>query len=175
MNIYLTGYMASGKTHIGQHLAQKLDIPFLDLDARIVEKYGKTIPEIFATEGEAAFRKKETETLKSIPASANAIVSCGGGTFCFPQNRDWIQAQGISIYLEVSLDTLYNRLSANEESRPIIKANNASPTELKTFIEKHLASRKADYELADIIYKADGPVGETVAELSTYFWRFLKS
>ncbi|MFT6709391.1 MAG: shikimate kinase, partial [Flavobacteriales bacterium] len=142
MNIYLTGYMASGKTYIGRHLAQKLDIPFIDLDACIVERYEQTVSAIFAAEGEAAFRQKETETLKSIPVTANAIVSCGGGTFCFPQNRDWIKEQGISIYLKVTVNILFNRLSAKEESRPIIKANNGTAEELRTFIETHLASRE---------------------------------
>ncbi len=175
MNIYLTGYMASGKTHIGRHLAQKMDIPFFDLDASIVERYGKSVSKIFATEGEAAFRQKETETLKSIPKEANAIVSCGGGTFCFPQNRDWIEDQGISIYLKVSVDTLFHRLSSKKEKRPIIKANNSTAEELRTFIEKHLASREADYEEADIVYLSDGKVEDIVEELTTYFWRFLKS
>ncbi|MFT6709064.1 MAG: hypothetical protein ACJATF_003928, partial [Flavobacteriales bacterium] len=74
-----------------------------------------------------------------------------------------------------TVNILFNRLSAKEESRPIIKANNGTAEELRTFIETHLASRETDYEQADIVYEADGAVGEIVAELSTYFWRFLKS
>jgi len=175
MKIYLTGYMASGKTFIGRRLAQRLDIPFFDLDACIVERYNQPISKIFASEGEAAFRKKETETLRSIPNLPNAIISCGGGTFCFSENRDWIKEQGISIYLQVSVDTLVHRLSSKKENRPIIKANNGTEEELRTFIKMHLASRKADYEQANIVYSSDGSGEEIVVELSLYFRRFLKS
>lgn len=175
MNIYLTGYMASGKSYLGRQLAEKLDIPFYDLDAVIEARSGQSIAAIFETEGESAFRKIEAEALRSIPASARAVVSCGGGTFCFEANRDWIHQQGISIYLKVSSATLVQRLSKKEEDRPIIKANNNSLANLLTFVEKHLASRKEDYEAADIVYIADGPAEEIISELSDYFQRFLKS
>ena len=174
MNIYFTGYMGSGKTSLGRELAQQLDIPFYDLDDCIVERYGQSVAHIFASEGEAAFRQKESVVLYSLPASANAIISLGGGTFCFPNNRDWIQNQGISVYLKVSPDILYERLAGTGETRPIIKANNSSKAALLTFIETHLASRQQDYELADIIYEANGEIEDMVTELAGYFWRFLK-
>jgi shikimate kinase len=167
--------MASGKTYIGRLLAQQLAIPFYDLDEQIVARYGQSVAAIFATEGEAAFRQKEAAALRSLPAQANAIIALGGGTFCFSENREWIGTQGISVYLEVSVATLHQRLSSQAEKRPLIQANQSSPPRLLAFIEQHLASRQKDYEQADIIYQAEGEVEEIVKELANYFRRFLKS
>ncbi|MFK7806317.1 MAG: shikimate kinase [Saprospiraceae bacterium] len=175
MNVYLIGYMASGKTTIGRLLAKKMEIPFYDLDEQIEKQQGKSVSDIFAKEGEEHFRKLESETLRSVSSSANSIVSCGGGTFCKVENREWIKNQGISVYLEVTLENIFVRLSNNATTRPIILANNQSETALKEFLTIHLGKRKADYEQADIIFDANGKKDDIVRELATYFWRFLKS
>jgi shikimate kinase len=175
MNVYLTGYMACGKSSIGRLLAQQLGIAFYDLDEQIVVLYGQSVAAIFDEEGEDAFRQKEAIVLRSLPAQANAIIALGGGTFCFRENREWISTQGISVYLEVSTKKLHQRLSAQAVHRPIIKANNHSAEALMDFIKTHLASRQQDYEQADIIYQADGKVEDIVQELANYFYRFLKN
>jgi shikimate kinase len=83
MKIFLVGFMGCGKSTKAKHLANRLECPVIDLDAVIVEQEGKTIAEYFAENGEAAFRKLESETLKNYPYPATCVVATGGGLPCF--------------------------------------------------------------------------------------------
>jgi shikimate kinase len=100
MHIYLTGFMGVGKTTIGRKLSLLLDLPFIDLDEYIEEETGNNISQIFLQEGEAAFRLKEKNTLKSIISNREMhIIALGGGTMATVENSTLITHNGICIYL----------------------------------------------------------------------------
>jgi shikimate kinase len=159
--IYFVGFMGSGKTTLGKRLAKKLEIPFIDLDAKICEVTGKTIPEIFDKEGEESFRKIEQETLRNLSVKEAAVVSVGGGTPCFFDNMSWMNKHGLTVYLKLSPKAILRRLSSsNLSERPLLK--NLTNTELLTFIEEKLKDREAYYLSAK--YHFD-PLNESIEEL----------
>ncbi len=164
--------MGSGKSLIGKLLARELGFVFYDLDRFIEQRCNQSITEIFRVKGEKYFRKKEAEALRSLPLDRQAVISCGGGTFCNFDNRVWIKEQGISIYLKVSPEVLAERLSTEAELRPLIAQNNTSRRHLEDFIVQHLASRKDSYESADIIFLAEGTPKAIISELVNYFHRY---
>lgn len=150
MRIYLIGFMGSGKTHWGKKLSHKLKLPFFDLDRVIEEKEGKTIAVIFAEMGEEYFRMLEKEVLHLVTESHESFVmSCGGGTPCFFNNIDYIKSRGTTVWLNSSVENLYNRLVKEKEKRPLIR--NFSDEELRSYIIKKLSDRKIFYRQAAII------------------------
>ncbi len=149
MKIFLIGFMGSGKTHWGRLLSQKLSISFFDLDARVEEYAGKTIAEIFEAEGEEYFRMQEKDVLHLITEShENFVMACGGGSPCFFNNFEYMQQAGTTVWINTSLETLYQRLVQEKEKRPLIKE--LSDDQLKRFISKKFADRKIYYEQAEI-------------------------
>jgi shikimate kinase len=149
MKIFLIGFMGSGKTYCGKQLSGKLHIPFYDLDEQIVTAGGKTINEIFAELGEEQFRLTEKEILHSITESNETfIMACGGGTPCYFNNIDYMNDEGITVWMNTSLDLLYERLIKEKENRPLLKE--LSDEQLKNFISKKFSDRKIYYEQASI-------------------------
>src|SRR3954463_10365891 len=98
--VFLIGLMGSGKTFWAHKLSAILNIPAFDLDTEIEKAESKTIAEIFVEKGEAYFRKKENEILKNFSDNKNFILSTGGGTPCFHDNIDWMNVQGITIWID---------------------------------------------------------------------------
>jgi shikimate kinase len=126
--IYLTGFMGSGKTTIGRALSEKLGIPVIDTDEMIEKKAGKTIPAIFADEGEERFRKYEQEILKQLPTN-DVIITTGGGMVISKENRSWMKKHGNVIFLSCSLDIIYQRLQS-DTNRPLFSQNKEKMKEL---------------------------------------------
>jgi shikimate kinase len=122
MVYYLVGMMGSGKTWYGAQLAQKLDIPFIDLDAVIVESEERSIAAIFESDGEEYFREIEAKHLRDIVIDEKgAVVSTGGGTPCFHDNMVWMNQTGNTIYLRTSVEVLAKRLHAvQQHDRPML-------------------------------------------------------
>lgn len=157
MIIYLIGFMGSGKTYMGKILSQHMNVPHVDLDEWIVESSGKTITSIFETEGEEKFRKKETNALAEIKekfdlqesSMINAIVSCGGGAPCFNGNMEWMNSNGITVWLNPPIETLLLRLENEKMHRPLVSG--LSDQELKAFIEHKLQERSFFYEQAKLM------------------------
>lgn len=150
MKIFLIGFMGSGKTHWGRLLSQKLSLPFFDLDEQIANAESKTITEIFAGEGEEYFRLKEMEILHIITESHGTFVmSCGGGAPCYFNNIEYMNRAGTTVWINASIDTLFERLLKEKEHRPLLK--NLSNDQLKMFIKKKFSDRKIYYEQADIV------------------------
>ena len=146
--------MGSGKTHWGRQLSKKLGIPFFELDEQIVSHEGKPIPEIFAAEGEEYFRLLEKDVLYIITESHDSFVmACGGGTPCYYNNIEYMSKSGISVWINTPVQTLYERLINEKESRPLIK--NLGDEQLKGYIIKKYADRKIYYEQADVIVDED--------------------
>jgi shikimate kinase len=148
--IYLIGFMGSGKTTAGKKLASLLGWSFIDLDIKIEEYTGKTIPEIFSGPGEEYFRELETQLLRNLNSLTKTIISTGGGTPCHSDNMDFMINTGLTIYLKMTPGQLKSRLSGSKGERPLIK--DLSPAALLTFIENKLSDREVWYERSEIIF-----------------------
>lgn len=151
-HIFLIGFMGCGKSSIGKRLSYQLKKPLVDLDSRIESTAGRSISEIFATEGEEAFRDMETEALKKLfDAKLSYVVSTGGGLPLREKNRRIMKKQGIVIYLRAGADTLYERLK-QDEARPLLQVEDP-----RARIKQMLGERSAIYEeAADRIVDVDG-------------------
>ena len=159
MRIYLIGYMGCGKSTVGKGLADALNLQFLDLDTYIEERNFKTIPELFASEGEEGFRKAEQKALHEVSEFENIVIATGGGAPCFFDNLEYIKKTGTSLYLEGSPRILAERLMNSKTERPLIKGKNKE--ELIAFIDETLAKRNNWYQKADVIMKFDHDVSTT--------------
>ena len=156
--ILLVGYMGSGKSTVGKVLAEKLNLPFFDLDLIIEQKEQKLIQEIFATKGEIYFRKVEHQILHQfIKDNSNQayVLSLGGGTPCYANNHEVLQQDNIfSIYLKTSIKQLVDRLSSSSNKRPLV--TDKSNEELTEFVAKHLFDRSYFYHQSRYTISTDG-------------------
>ena len=144
--IFIIGYMGSGKSRLAKVLSDHLDCSHHDLDHLISQTHGKTIEEIFNSDGEIAFRKMENKQLRLLNGSFG-VVSVGGGTPCYFDNMDWMKLNGITIYLRAKISTLVKNLSHQTNlSRPLL--NGVKDNDLPEFIAKHLFERQYFYEQA---------------------------
>ena len=119
MKIYLVGFMGSGKTTIGRELAARIDAPFFDLDELIEAAEKTSIKEIFAQRGEPYFRKRERDLLRSTKNLDAAVIATGGGTFTFDENIQFIQSEGLSVYLSAPYALLRARIGTKAADRPL--------------------------------------------------------
>jgi shikimate kinase len=150
--VYMIGFMGSGKTTTGKKLASLLGWKFEDLDLLIEGKLQLTIPEIFEVHGEKFFRNLESELLRNLNPGENTIVSTGGGTPCFRDNMDFMNKNGITVYLQLNPGQLKSRLISGREKRPLLK--NLDDKGLLDFITVKLAEREGVYLMSRI--KVDG-------------------
>ena len=120
MKIYLVGFMGSGKTTVGRELAARIDAPFFDLDELIESAEKTSIKDIFAAHGEPYFRKRERDLLRSTRNLESAVIATGGGTFTFDENIQFIQSEGMSIYLSAPYALLRARVGSKED-RPLFR------------------------------------------------------
>ncbi len=146
MRIYLIGYMGSGKSTLGKKLARHAGLQFIDMDHYIEKRNCKTIPQIFAEEGEAEFRKKERKALEELSAFSDVVIATGGGAPCFFDNIDLMNRTGKTIYLDIDPKILANRLMQSKTERPLIKGK--SKEELIRFIDETLRKRNEFYTQA---------------------------
>ncbi len=148
MRIYLIGYMGSGKSHLGWKLANHLGVQFVDMDNYIEERNCKTIPQIFAEEGEDEFRKKERKALEELSNFTDLVIATGGGAPCFFDNIDLMNETGTTIHLNIDPKILADRLMKSKTERPLIKGK--SKEELVAFIDETLKKRNAFYSRAKL-------------------------
>jgi shikimate kinase len=147
MRIFLIGFMASGKSTVGKKLAKKLNLPFVDLDDYIEEKYNTTIRLLIYDKGMDKFREIEKESLETlINKYENIVISTGGGTPCFFDNINLMNNSGVTIYLEVDIHTLVDRLMYAKQDRPLIWGK--SREDLTVYAEDLLDKRQNDYQKA---------------------------
>ena len=157
--------MGCGKSSIGRRLSELLCCRFMDLDEEIVNTAGRSIPEIFATEGEAGFRQKELQALQKIvnespshpersEGSPHLILALGGGTIMTTECAEIVKENTLCIYLRASIETLVEHLSSEAAKRPLLAATDKS---LHSRIEELLFQRASTYEkTANIIIDTDG-------------------
>lgn len=152
MNIILIGYMASGKSLIGRKLSDIFDMSFIDFDQFIETKENMLITDIFNKKGEIYFRKIESLYLSEVlNTNKNSIISLGGGTPCYGNNMEIIKNQldSVSIYLQVSVSELTERLLSDKEQRPLIK-HIETENDMNEYVGKHLFERMNFYNQADV-------------------------
>ena len=158
MMITLTGFMGSGKTTVGKVLADFLGCPFMDLDDLIVKKAGKSIPEIFAQDGEPAFRQLEARLLRQTVekyTENTVVLALGGGAVTAPASAALLREKTVCIYLRATLETLQSRLEGETAGRPLADASLAD----------RLAAREPLYEqTAHVIIDTDGLSPDEVAD-----------
>ncbi len=158
MNIFLVGFMGSGKTYWGRIWSHQYGLQFFDLDDMIELKQKKTIATIFEKDGEAFFRKIETTALKTFSEKNNCIIACGGGTAAYNDNMQWMNENGITVYLSATAHYIYDRVLEEKEKRPLISKLNQG--ELFFFIEQKVKERELFYKQAKFIL----PVEELTAK-----------
>lgn len=156
MRIYLIGYMGSGKSTVGTGLAKALNLDFIDLDHYIESRNHRTIPDIFARDGEAEFRRLEQKALHEVSEFENIVIATGGGAPCFFDNMEVIKRTGKSLYLNGSPRILADRLMHSKTERPLIKGK--TEPELVAFIAETLAKRSEWYTQAESILNFDHDV-----------------
>lgn len=168
MQIYLIGFMGSGKSYTGQRLATLLQRGFIDLDAFIEHQQGQTVRDIFEQFGETYFRQIEANALRQTAQQPPSVVACGGGTPCFHQNMTWMNGNGLTIHLDTAPALLFERLKEGREHRPLIRS---MPDEaLRGYIQDKLRARSTYYEQASIQYRqrtGEEPVAEELAHQFT--------
>ena len=144
--IILLGYMGAGKTTIGKALAKELGIMFYDLDWYIESRMRRTVAQICSDGGEEGFREIERNMLHEVAEFEDVVISCGGGTPCFYDNMDYMNAQGDTIYLQASPDVLAGHLRMGKVVRPLIAGK--SDEELRQYIIESLKQREPYYTKA---------------------------
>lgn len=149
-HIVLIGMMGAGKTAIGTEIARRCGVRFTDTDAEIEAAAAMTISEIFERDGEAFFRRRETEILSRILAGPPAVVSTGGGAWMQPQNRQLIADSGMAVWLNCDLETLWHRVR-QRSTRPLLKT--ADP---KGTLANLMKERYPVYGLAELEFLSRG-------------------
>ena len=158
-NIVLIGFMGSGKSSLGRWIAKNHDYELIDTDEAIEKKEGRSISDIFETDGEDYFRNLETELIKELSSKKGKIISVGGGLPVKEENQTYLKQAGKVVYLKASLEELVKRLSGDDK-RPLLKGS-----DLKTKIESLMEKRKDIYSsVSDIEIDTTGREFEDLYE-----------
>ena len=141
--IALIGFMGTGKTAVGQVLAEKLHREFVEMDSLIEQKAGKSIPEIFRQDGEVRFRELEIEVTREVAEKKNAVIACGGGIVLNKINIDRLKKECIIVYLTASPGVILRRTAGDASVRPVLEASDKAG-----HIKELLRFREPFYERA---------------------------
>lgn len=145
-NLYLVGPMGVGKTTIGRLLAKKLKKHFIDLDEEIEQRAGASIPWIFDVEGEAGFRRRESELLAECASRCDLVVSTGGGIVLRAENRQILKSSGLVVYLNATPEQLHAR-TLRDRKRPLLQV----PDRLKVITELKKVREPYYLDVADLV------------------------
>ncbi len=155
--------MGSGKSTLGPPLAQALNLGYADLDEEVAARARRSVADIFAAEGETAFRRLESAVLRA--TEPGCVYSLGGGALTFSSNLAWILRHGLLIYLKVTPEELHRRLIADPAERPLLcdrRGQRLAAAPLMARVRNLLEARRTMYEQAHIILCAMGDVAEVV-------------
>lgn len=147
--IFLIGFMGSGKTTHGQKIARMTGYEFIDMDRWITEKEGASIPEIFKVHGESHFRELETIAIKELGHRDKIVIATGGGAPCHNNNMEIMKNSGLTVYLKMNSEELYNRLVHSKNERPLLR--DKTDEEMRSYIEELLKEREPCYSQADMV------------------------
>ena len=165
VNLYLVGFMGTGKSTVGRAVAHKLGFHMVDSDHEIERQQKKTIPEIFAQEGETAFRAMERAFIEGGHTGERTVVSCGGGLVVQPGMLGMLQSRGVVVCLHASVETILARTS-RQQNRPLLVAEN--PEER---IRTLFAQRESIYRQSGTVILTDSRPLMDIADHVMRAWR----
>ncbi|MBS0589629.1 MAG: shikimate kinase AroK [Proteobacteria bacterium] len=169
-SLFLIGPMGAGKTTVGRRLAAQLDLAFFDLDHEIEERSGAAVGLIFELEGEAGFRKRETELLDEFSAKPGIVLSTGGGSVLAAENRRHLRERGYVVYLETTVEQQLKRL-ARDQKRPLLAAPDRRERLLKLAAERESLYRDiADLTVPTGLNSSSAGAARRLAEELTGRW-----
>ncbi len=162
--VYLVGFMGSGKTTVGERLAETLGVPFVDLDRAIEERAGATVGEIFEHRGEPAFRRLEQQALRETLKHERVVVATGGGAMTVAANLELMRGAGITVWLDLALATILERVGSRPEGeRPLFGT--------RAEVEALYRRRLGFYRRADL--RVEVEPGEKPGEVAARIGRLL--
>ena len=164
-NLVLVGLMGAGKSAIGKLVAQLLDIPFIDSDHEIERVSRMTIPELFESYGEPEFRKLEQRVIKRLLKTGPRVLSTGGGAFMNEETRAAITQNGLSLWLDADLDTLWERV-IKRDNRPLLKTANPKKTLEDLMIARYPTYATAHLRVKSRDVKKDHVAAEVIAAIA---------
>lgn len=165
-HLVLVGFMGTGKTAIGKQVARRLSLPFIDTDQKIEEQAGKTIPQIFAEEGETGFRNRESATIRSVVEGPTAVIATGGGTLLRSENLENLRKRGILICLTAHPEVILERVKHNP-NRPLL----ANSDNLLQRITELLETRRPVYAQADFTIDTSHRDMDEIAQEVIQIWQ----
>ena len=160
VNLYLVGFMGTGKTTVGRTVAHKLGFRVLDSDHEIERRQGKTIPDIFAQLGEAAFRAMEREFIEHGHPTEGIVVACGGGLVVQPGMLELLKGKGVVVCLHASIETILAR-TARQRNRPLLEVENPEQRVRTLYAEREPIYRQS----GTVILTDSRPLHEIVAHV----------
>jgi shikimate kinase len=160
VNLYLVGFMGTGKTTVGRAAAQRLGFECIDSDVEIERRSGKTIPEIFAGDGEPAFRRLEREFITQGHPATRSVVACGGGLVIQPGMGDLLRQRGVVICLHASFETIMARV-ARQGNRPLLEGPDPAEKARQLYAEREPIYRRS----GTLILTDSRPLREVVAHV----------
>jgi shikimate kinase len=155
--VVLVGFMGSGKSSVGRELARRFGALFVDVDERIAAAAGSPIRDLFAREGEPAFREREKAALRDVLSVKGCVIATGGGAFADEENRLLLRSYAPVVYLEADVETLLERL-AGDLGRPLLRGEDREEV-----VRELLSRRVPGYRAADLAVRTDGRTVEEVA------------
>ncbi len=156
-NVILVGFMGAGKSSVGRLLARKLGRCFIETDDMIIAREGRSIPEIFATQGEAHFREAEMEAVRLLALKRGDVIATGGGLPCRDGVPDALRALGTVVWLAGDFAALYERARRSRDERPMLASRSRAD------VEALYRAREAYYRQADITVDTTGLGPDQVA------------
>lgn len=171
--IFLIGFMGSGKTTLGRALSAATGLQFIDLDYYIERRFHANVRDIFASRGEEGFRDIERRMLLEVSEFQDVVISCGGGTPCFFDNMEVMNAAGTTVLLEADPQVLHTRLTRGRHIRPLIAA--MTDDEIRSYIDRSLENRNPHYHKAMHRFPSDrlddsDQISSSVAEFIRQFF-----
>lgn len=166
-NIILIGFMGAGKTSVGKKLAQKTGLPLLDTDKLIEQQEKTTVSRIFETRGEEAFRKAETDLLKSLlKKKESVIISAGGGLPLKEENQTILKKLGLVVYLKIQPDTVLKRLKG-DTTRPLLQGGDVKERVTTLLTRRAPIYQRAAHITIEADYKTLNQIAEEITTLYT--------
>ena len=171
-NIFLVGMPSSGKSTLGKRLARELHYHFIDTDRLIIRQEGRSIADIFAKEGEPYFREVEAQVLRTIKSGSSLVVATGGGMPCFHDNMAYVNATGVSVFLDVAPNLLAQRMitrarqfPTNIPERPLF---DAADQKLLDILSQRHQQRFPIYRQANIIITGNATEQDVIDRLGDW-------
>jgi shikimate kinase len=169
-NIALVGFMGTGKTSVGQVLARKLGWQFVEVDARIEQMAGKSTPDIFAQDGEIAFRELEIEAIKQVARSRKQVIACGGGVVLNTINITRLKDTSVLVLLTASPGTVLKRTSVDRDSRPMLATANDPAARIRELLKyrRPYYERSTDFMINTSKNSLEQVADQIIEKLRTY-------